>query len=527
MTPILICSILALLVAVGWSLALLLRLRERRLGVLTATLGLVALARLLMLLPGTESWALDLTVRAAELPGLGVSVLTLVAVALLDRAVSGHAGPHGPFSDSVTGLPNRIFFLNLLERSISRSQWRKDHAFAVLLLDLDRFKLVNDSLGHPVGDQLLVAIAQLLLKCVRPGDSVARLGGDEFCILLQNIRDSSDATRVATRIHTELQAPFQLAGRAVFTTASIGIVSSESGHDRVEALLRDADTAMYRAKARGKARYELFDETMHARAVALLQLESDLRSALEHEQFRLVFQPVVSLATGRITGFEALVRWEHPERGPVLPDHFIPLAEETGLILPLGWWVLREACRQLAAWLERFPELSELSVSVNVSAKQFQQADLIKRVAEALRENGLGPGRLRLEITESVLMDDVESSVSVIKQLQALGAQVQIDDFGTGYSSLSYLHELPIDTLKIDRSFVSKLDVAGEKSEVVRAIVTLARDLGVHVIAEGVETAEQSARLKVLKCDHGQGYLFSEPVDGETAGELLQPPQRP
>ncbi|UCF41232.1 MAG: EAL domain-containing protein [Gemmatimonadota bacterium] len=424
--------------------------------------------------------------------------------------------------DPLTGLPNRAFFSNILQRSSRRARRRRGYQFAVLFLDLDRFKVVNDSLGHDVGDELLVSFAERLERCLRPGDVVARLAGDEFCILLDDIKEINDPTRVAERIQEELRAPFLLGKHELYATVSIGIASSGSSTDGPEHLLRDADTAMYRAKARGRARFEVFDKEMHARAMAVLELEHDLRVALERDQFVLEYQPVVALEGNRVSGFEALVRWDHPGRGMVPPEEFVPIAEETGLIVPLGFWVLRTACKQMVTWLAQFPELEELFVSVNVAEKQLQQPDFVERVSQALREADLGPHRLKLEIAETVLMEDPEYMQALVSDLANLGVQVQIDDFGTGYSSLSYLNRFNIDTLKIDRSFVSRVSLVGEKSVVVQAVIKLARDLGIRVIAEGVETEEQSEHLKLLRCEEGQGFLYSKPVDGKEAAQILE-----
>jgi diguanylate cyclase (GGDEF)-like protein/PAS domain S-box-containing protein len=424
--------------------------------------------------------------------------------------------------DSLTGLPNRTFFTTLLERSVRRVRRRQGYKFAILFLDLDRFKLVNDSLGHETGDRLLVGVSERLERCLRPGDVVARLAGDEFCLLVDGIKDNDDVIRVAERVQEELKAPFVLNGHRVFASASIGIATSDRATEEMpEHLLRDADTAMYRAKARGRARFEVFDKEMHARAMRILEMDSDLRMALEQEQFRLDYLPVVDLATRQITGFEALVRWEHPERGLVPPLEFVPVAEETGVIIPLGQWVLRTACVQMSIWKVQFPDHPDLTMSVNVSAKQLQQADLVNQVAEILHDTGIDPDRLKMDVTETVLMDDPDFSTAVVQKLNELGIQVQIDDFGTGYSSLSYLNRLHIDTLKIDRSFIESLGESGERSVVVQAIIRLARDLGIDVIAEGVETDEQLTKLRSLECEHGQGYLFSKPVDGESAARLL------
>jgi diguanylate cyclase (GGDEF)-like protein len=424
--------------------------------------------------------------------------------------------------DGLTGLPNRAFFTNILQRSVRRAQRRRGFRFAVLFLDLDRFKVVNDSLGHSVGDQLLIGFAERLERCLRPGDVVARLAGDEFCILLDDISASTDATRVAERIQEELKLPFQLGTHELYASVSTGIALSESSGDGPENLLRDADTAMYRAKARGRARFEVFDKAMHARAMQVLELENDLREALAKEQFRLVYQPVVSLDGESISGFEALLRWEHPERGTVSPDEFMSIAEETGLIVPLGFWVLREACMEAAKWVKKFPHLPDLFVSVNVAEKQLQQTDLVDRITQSLREADLEPQRLKLEVAENVLMDDPDFNLALVRDLGDLGIQVQIDDFGTGYSSLAYLNRYNIDTLKIDRSFISRVSLSGEKSVVVQAIIKLARDLGVRVIAEGVETAEQSESLKLLRCEEGQGFLYSRPVDGGEVPKMLE-----
>ena len=423
--------------------------------------------------------------------------------------------------DGLTGLPNRSLCIERLRHAISLAKRREDYLFAVLFLDLDRFKNINDSLGHLMGDQLLIAISQRLKKCLRSGDMVARLGGDEFVILLDDINDISYATQIAERIKNELMLPFNLSSNEVFVGVSIGIAMSTTDYDRPENLLRDADTAMYQAKALGKARHQVFDKGMHIRAVALLQLETDLRRAVERQEFQLHYQPIISLQTGRLTGFEALVRWQHPLRGIVSPAEFIPMAEETGLIVPLGWWVLQAACRQMYAWHVQFPVNSHLTISVNISGKQFAQPDLTEQIKQILQKTGIEACSLKLEITESVLVENAESAVAMLMQLQALGIRFSIDDFGTGYSSLSYLHRFPIDTLKIDRSFVKGIDIDPEKLEIIRTILALACNLGMDVVAEGVETRKQMYQLKALQCEFGQGYLFSKPLDAEMAEAFI------
>ena len=430
---------------------------------------------------------------------------------------------HDAFHDSLTSMPNRALFTDLLTRSLGRAQRRADYRFAVLFIDLDRFKVVNDSLGHSIGDELLKAITRRIERSIRPGDTVARLGGDEFTILVDDIGDASDATRVADRVQHELARPFNIEGHEVFTSASIGIALSASGYQAADDVLRDADIAMYRAKALGKARYEVFDTGMHAHAKALLELETDLRRAVERSEFRLQYQPLVTLDTGRITGFEAVVRWEHPTRGTIGPAAFIPIAEETGLIIPIGRWVLREACRQMRAWQDRYPAYPDLAVSVNLSGRQFAQPTLVNEIDRALKETGLDPRRLRIELTESVVMENAVSAMDMIAQLRALDVKIDVDDFGTGYSSLSYLQRFDLDHLKIDRSFVSNIgEPGGENAEIVRTIVTLARHLGMDAVAEGVETADQLALLKQLGCQNVQGFLFAKPLTEVEADALLE-----
>jgi len=423
---------------------------------------------------------------------------------------------HDAFHDALTNLPNRALFSDLLGRSIGRARRREDYRFAVLFLDMDRFKIVNDSLGHIIGDQLLVAVARRLEGCVRPGDTVARLGGDEFTILVDDIAEVSDATRVADRILRELQRPFNLSGQEVFTSTSIGLALSETGYERADDLLRDADLAMYRAKALGKARYEVFDTAMHARAVGLLQLETDLRRALDRDEFKVHYQPIIHLQSGRIVGFEALVRWQHPQRGLVMPDDFIPVAEETGLIVPIGREVLREACRQLHEWRHGFPNLT-LSVSVNLSGKQFRQPDLVEQIERVLDAWQIPPASLRLEITESIIIDNTEAAIETLSRLRAIGVRLDLDDFGTGYSSLSYLHRFEMDAIKIDRTFISAVGDRGENSAIVRTIVNLARNLELDVIAEGVETPEQVAILRALDCELVQGHRFAPAMTPDAA----------
>lgn len=428
---------------------------------------------------------------------------------------------HAAFHDSLTGLPNRAMFTQLLQAEIESNKRRTDHLFAVLFLDLDRFKNINDSMGHTHGDLLLVAFAERLERTLRPIDTLARFGGDEFAILLSGIEDTTAAVRVAERIHEELTQPFNLDKNSAFASASIGIALSSTGYERPEDILRDADTAMYRAKENGKARYEMFDSGMHAKAVSRLQLEHDLRQAVEQKEFCVYYQPIIALETKHLAGFEALVRWNHPRRGIVSPADFIPVAEETGLIVPIGRWVLEEACRKVREWQLASPSHRALSLSVNLSGRQVAQPDLVEQIQQALEESRLNPHHLKLEITESVVMENAEAAAQTLKQLRALGVQLSIDDFGTGYSSLSYLHRFPLNYLKIDRSFVDRMTTDGDDA-IVRTIATLARNLGMEVIAEGIETEEQYKRLKALGCEYGQGFLFSRPVNVEAAYRLLE-----
>jgi diguanylate cyclase (GGDEF)-like protein/PAS domain S-box-containing protein len=431
---------------------------------------------------------------------------------------------HDAFHDALTGLPNRALFMDHAKMAIHRSRRNEGRLFAALFLDLDRFKVINDSLGHMIGDQLLVGIARRLETCLRPGDTVARLGGDEFTILLEDLLDKEDAVEVAERVQDIVSQPFNIGGHEVFTTASIGIAPSTIGYDHADDLLRDADTAMYRAKMLGKKRHVMFDKAMHERAVKLLQLEIDLRRAVDRQEFFLNYQPIISLATGEISGFEALIRWQHPERGLVPPDEFISVAEETGLIIPIGQWVLRVACQQMQEWRGQITDGRPLTMCVNLSGKQFSQPELTEQVAAILRETGLPSSCLKLEITESMVMENIDTAIGMLTQLRALGVELAIDDFGTGYSSLSYLHRFPINTLKIDRSFVSRMLDNNENEEIVRTIVTLARSLEMNVVAEGVETTGQLEQLRSLGCDFGQGYLFSKPLPTADAFQLLSLP---
>lgn len=425
---------------------------------------------------------------------------------------------HDALHDTLTGLPNRVLLMERLRHAIQLCQ-HSYSLFAVLFIDLDRFKVINDSLGHMLGDHLLIAIADRLAHCLRPSDTIARLGGDEFVILLEDARDESAVTLVAERIQKELSVPFTLDGYEVFTAASIGIAFGTKNYVRPEDLLRDADTAMYRAKEQGRGRYEIFNPGMHTHAVKLLQIETDLRRALERQELLLHYQPIVSLRTQQIIGFESLLRWQHPKRGMISPTEFIPIAEDTGLIIPIGHWVLQEACKQMQQWRQQFPN-HDLMITVNLSGKQFTP-HLTEKIKQALIETGLSPRFLKLEITESILMENAELAVTTLSQLQELGIHLAIDDFGTGYSSLSCLHRFPIDTLKIDRSFISKIDSDGEQLAIVRTIITLAWNLGMDVVAEGVETSKHLAQIRALHCDYAQGYFFCKPVGAEAATQLI------
>ncbi|MBE9106639.1 amino acid permease, partial [Nostoc cf. edaphicum LEGE 07299] len=429
---------------------------------------------------------------------------------------------HNSLHDGLTGLPNQRLFLERVQQAIEQSKQQNNYLFAVLFLDLDRFKVVNDSLGHLLGNQLLIAISHRLKSVLRGEDIIARFGGDEFTILIGEIEDINTAIQVAERIKKVLALPFQLNEHRVFTNVSIGIALSRADYEQAAQILRDADVAMYCAKSLGKARYEVFDPKMHEGAALLLELETALRNALlKQEEFRLNYQPIISLTTGKIIGFEALIRWHHPERGLISPQDFIPLAEETGMIVSIGQWVLYEACHQMHKWHKQFPTSQPLTISVNFSGKQITQPDVFKQVKHILQQTGLEPCCLKLEITESLLMDNFDLATTVLSQLTALNVEMHMDDFGTGYSSLSYLHRLPIKTIKIDRSFVTSIGSRGENLEIIRAIVTLAHNLNMSVTAEGIETVDQLAQLKALQCDYGQGYFFLPPMERAEVEILL------
>ncbi len=420
--------------------------------------------------------------------------------------------------DALTGLPNRMLFNDRLHMELAHAE-RNHRMLAVMFLDLDRFKLVNDTLGHAMGDKLLKRVADRLKSCVRKSDTVARMGGDEFCFLLPEIVKPEDAVKIARKILKALKKPWRLCGQEFYITPSIGIAVYPTDGEDADTLMKNADTAMYRAKELGN-NYQLYRSDLSDRSLELLTSEISLRRALERQEFVVHYQPQLNIITGQIIGMEALIRWEHPERGTILPSEFISYAEETGLIIPIGEWVMRTACAQNRAWQDAgFPPMR---VTVNLSARQFQQKNLVERVMSILRETGLDPQWLELEITETVAMQDVEQTISTLRELRDLGVRIAIDDFGTGYSSFNYLKYFPNNTLKIDRSFVRDVTEGREDAAITKAIIALAQNLNLKVIAEGVETEEQLAFLKLQQCDEIQGYLFSRPLPAEEFTRMLK-----
>jgi diguanylate cyclase (GGDEF)-like protein len=451
--------------------------------------------------------------------GWGGAVVDISREKVAEERLLRHA-----FHDKTTGLADRNLFMERVATAIRRTASRPSSdpvRFAVLLLDLDRFKVVNDTLGHSAGDQLLAGAARRLEAVLRPSDLLARLGGDEFGIVLDEVSEVQDVLPLLDRIQKRLGLPITIEGQEVFANASIGVALGERD-DRAETLLRHAESAMYRAKEKGRNRFEVWSRTDEApRGANAMQLEAELRRAVERNEFRAFYQPIVSLASGRLIGFEALVRWVHPRRGFVSPGQFIPIAEDTGLIMPIGHWMLRESCKQLAVWQKRGGRHSNLMMSVNLSARQFGQADLVRQIDRILMATGLDGGSLKLEVTESAIMDNPETAIGMLNQLKAYGIKLSLDDFGTGYSSLSYLHRFPFNVLKIDQSFVSQMDASEKNEEIVRTIVALAHTLHMDVIAEGVETESQLDHLRALRCHYGQGYYFAGPLDVESATEML------
>jgi diguanylate cyclase (GGDEF)-like protein/PAS domain S-box-containing protein len=441
---------------------------------------------------------------------------------ITDRKIAEQRLLHDAFHDTLTGLPNRALFLDRLRFAVERAKRRPENTYAVLFLDLDRFKNVNDSLGHMVGDELLMAVAGMLKQGLRTTDTVARLGGDEFVILLEDTVDQEGVIRVAQWINEQLKNAFNLTHHKVFITTSIGIVYSTLNYNRPEDVLRDADIAMYSAKAQGRARYEVFEPSMRVKITDNLTLETELRQALECGEFLLNYQPIVSLENNRLTGFEALLRWQHPTRGLLFPGDFLPVAEDTGLIIPIDRWVLRTACRQVKIWQELFPHDTPLTISVNLTGKQIAQLDFVEFIEHALEESGLPPLSLKLEVTESDLMENTKSTIDVFKRLRTIGVQIQVDDFGIGYSSLSYLSQFPVTALKIDQSFINKMMLDGNQLKIVQAIVMLTQRLDVVVVAEGVENEAQLHQLREMGCEFGQGYYLSRPLDAESAHQLLE-----
>lgn len=428
------------------------------------------------------------------------------------------------FYDQLTGLPNRALFVRQLKQSLEKGGRASTHAsLAILLLDLDHFKAINESFGHQFGDNLLMRAAERIRANLPPRTPLARLGGDEFAILLTNLDEASQATKVADTLYNQLATSFDIKGRAITTSFSIGIALDQSGYtNQAETLMQDAHRAMARARALGKEHYEIFDPGMRTAAVKRFQLEAELRNAIDNQEFLLYYQPIINLKTGKLAGFEALVRWQHPQQGFVSPGAFIPAAEETGLIIPMGSWILAEACSQMYAWQQIYPQAGDMMVSVNLSTKQFNQENLTEEVASILRETKLDSHNLKLELTESAAMEDVNGTIEQLVKLKSLNLKLSLDDFGTGYSSLSYLHQLPTDTLKVDQSFVGRMEEqSGDDGEIVKTIITLGHQLGMDVIAEGIETAEQLAGLQRLNCNFGQGYFFAKPLPENVAAEMI------
>jgi diguanylate cyclase (GGDEF)-like protein len=457
--------------------------------------------------------------RTAELAAANVALEREIA----ERKAMEHKLIEQAHHDALTGLANRTLLMRHLDLAVAQSRRRATPSFAVMMLDVDRFKVINDSLGHLAGDELLVGIANRLSHCLREVDTAARLGGDEFAVIIDGVNDIRDATRSAERFQRALETPFVIDGREVFATSSIGLAMMNKRYEKGEELLRDADAAMYRAKDAGRARYQVFDLEMHDSATAQLKLEADLYRALERRELVLHYQPIVTLGDGKIAAFEALLRWNHPERGLVLPDDFIPLAEETTLIRPIGRWVIEEACRQLAAWGD-----DSIGMNINLSAAQLPDASLAATLEQSARDAGIAPERVTLELAESAMMSrgSAEQALARLHEIRELGIGLALDDFGTGYSCLSHLQELSVSMVKIDRTFVHRIGTPDERPEIVRAIVSLAHALGIAVTAEGVETAEQLERLRGLACEHAQGYFFARPLDAAAAAALLAEPPR-
>jgi len=464
----------------------------------------------------------DILITLAKISGTEKSVVSITDISELKEAEKQIY--HQAFHDNLTNLPNRALFMEYLLMALKRGKRRKNYFFAVIYLDIDRFKLINDSLGHNIGDKLLVEFANRIQDMLRDIDTLARFGGDEFVILLEDIEDENYAVLIAERLQKSLKSPFEIKGNDVYAPASFGIVLNTKLYDDPEIIIRDADAAMYYAKEKGRSQFKIFDKTLHEKALSLLQIETDLRKAIENKEFELYYQPIVSLDNISILGFEALIRWNHPTQGLVYPDSFISVAEETGLIIPIGRWVLKKACRDLRRWDEQVESKSPLFMSVNISSKQFLRPSLIDDIKAILDETGLSPDKLKLEITETALMEDVHETIPLIQRLKDLGVQIVIDDFGTGYSSMSYLQQLPIDTLKVDQSFISRIENNNddENRNIVETIVSLALKLGLKVVAEGVETNKQHSVLSQMNCQMAQGYLFSRPLKKEKMDELIQ-----
>ncbi|GBF81724.1 diguanylate cyclase, GGDEF domain-containing protein [Aphanothece sacrum FPU1] len=482
-------------------------------------------------------WSLTIAVAIAILSLWGICFIALtqsvwipfisplLGLMLCSTGVLAYKVIYRTYHDLLTGLPNRRLFIRQLNQLNHRKALIKGNLVAVLLIDLDRFKTINDGLGHEAGDYLLYETSQRIKKRLNSSDNLSRVGGDEFAICLKSIVNAQDVTILAEQLQQDLIQPFFLQGEEIYTTISIGIAFSQTDQKfNANELLRYADIAMYRAKELGTARNEIFVSGMDTQAVQRWQLETDLRLGLKHQEFRLYYQPIISLKTKKIAGFEALVRWQSSKRGFVSPGDFIPVAEETGLIVPLGKWILEEACRQVSDWHEKFPHISPLIMSVNLSGRQFAQPDLVKQIQDVLDGAKIDGDRIKLEITESMMMNDVESAIELLKRLKGLGLRISIDDFGTGYSSLSYLHRFPIDTLKVDRSFVGRMEEGKDNEkyiQIVRTIVSLGHNLDLDVIAEGLETESQVKILEDLNCEYGQGYFFSKPLSREDAEDLL------